>query len=533
MAAITASLLVGIGLFFYGMRIVGNELKHLSGRRVRMMFAQLTKNRFIAILGGFFSGTITQSTSNASLIITNLVVSRILSVRDAIPVIAASNIGTCLLVFLTAVNIKLAVLYLLGVTAILYSLNRNFRERAVTGVILGVGVLLFGFNLFVGEAKSLFNTAEVKDFLGFLQGGGINYVLVFIIGAVLRFATQSTSTVSVIAISLCQTGILGFDQALLMVFGAPFGSVITLLLASKGFKGAAKQVTYFQMLFETAGTIIMTLLLAAELVFNVPLIKAFIGLLSENIAGQIAFALLIMRVIPFIISLLLIPKIVELLKVIIPPGDEETLMTPVYIYDGAIEDPGTAMSLAESEQSRLIERFPLMVENVRTEHDTDDFNEYGVLHEANLKLKCEIDDFIAELFNNNLDRDASERLVRLQNAQNFITLIEDNIYNLIKEIDSSAASKGVRELMNKLIESLHAVLSINTDMCREPSKLLVKSVMNMTSDKEDLMEIIRKPFLTENSEFSNEDRIKVLNITNLYQRIIWLINRYAALYVKV
>lgn len=528
-----ATVLVGIGLFFYGMRIVGNELRNLSGRNLRTLFAKWTNNKLFAILGGFVSGAITQSTSNASLIITNLVTSRILSVKNAVPVIAASNIGTVLLVFLVVINIKLGVLYLLGIVAILYSLNKKVREKPIMGVILGVAILMFGFNTFVSEAKILFNNPSVKESLLFLKSSYLYYLLPFILGLILRFLTQSTSTVSVIAISLCQTGIIDVNQTLLIVFGAPMGSVLTLLLVSTGFKGAAKQIAFFQILFETTGTLVLTTALALDLLFKLSFLKDFLSHLSSQMAGQIAFALLIMRVVPFILTLIFSSPIIKFLGKLSPPSTEEELITPIYIYDGAIDEPETAMDLLEQEQLRLVERFPNLVENIRTEHEAEIVHEYNMLHSVNLKLQKEIDDFISDMFKNSLGREASERLIKLQNLQNYLTLIEMNLFSFVKEVAEYELGGTTKAFVEKIIESLHLVLVLNHEMTGAKSMQPIQDVIKMTSDKEKLMEAMRKPFLSENNQFTQEDRVKVLNLTNLFQRIIWLINSEAALYSEI
>jgi len=556
-----AMALTGIGLFFFGMGMVGRELKKLSGRRMRLLFGKWAGNPVTAFFCGFISGMITQSTSNASLIITNLVKSRILPVRKAIPIVAASNIGTVLLVFLTVINIKLGVLLYLGTMAILYSLNKTVRERPISGVMLGVGILLFGFSTFVTELRGLFGADGMKDQLLIFQNPMIYYVLPFALGATLRFLSQSTSTVSVIGISLCQAGILDVNQTLFVVFGAPLGSVLTMTLAAKGLPGASKQVAYFQILFESLGTIIMTGLLILELMTGFPLMRGLLGKITVSVGGQIAFGLLFMRILPYLVTLAFLGKLVERLERWSPPASEDRLATAEFIYDGAEEEPETAMDLVEKEQERWLGRFPMMLEAVRQEHDEGELQDYEMLYGANRELSREIQDFMGELFRGSIGVESSERLIQIKNRQQGLELLEESLRQFIQCVKLAAeedfggeekSEEGRREadrFTDRLVESLHLILVLRREVFsvesagrgaagtvakgvqgNEPARL--KELGRMTSDKEKLMEGMRKPFLEDSNRFSREERGRILELTNLFQRIIWLLHNEVEIKLK-
>ncbi|MCO5250190.1 MAG: hypothetical protein M9949_02065 [Candidatus Kapabacteria bacterium] len=54
-------------------------------------------------------------------------------------------------------------------------------------------------------------------------------------------------------------------------------------------------------------------------------------------------------------------------------------------------------------------------------------------------------------------------------------------------------------------------------------------IINATNDRGDLMERIRKQYLSLDSDIQAEDKPLLLYITDLFQRIIWLSNKWATL----
>ena len=51
---IVLGLLAGLGLFLYGMNLMGNGLQKAAGDRLKKIIELLTSNRFIAVLVGIF-----------------------------------------------------------------------------------------------------------------------------------------------------------------------------------------------------------------------------------------------------------------------------------------------------------------------------------------------------------------------------------------------------------------------------------------------------------------------------------------------
>jgi phosphate:Na+ symporter len=58
---ISFDIFAGLGLFFVGIKLIGTNLKQLTGRWFRRMIAAATRNPIASALVGMLSGALTQS----------------------------------------------------------------------------------------------------------------------------------------------------------------------------------------------------------------------------------------------------------------------------------------------------------------------------------------------------------------------------------------------------------------------------------------------------------------------------------------
>jgi phosphate:Na+ symporter len=70
---IVLGLLAGLGLFLYGMNLMGNGLQKAAGDRLKKIIELLTSNRFIAVLVGIFVTGVIQSSSATTVMVVGFV----------------------------------------------------------------------------------------------------------------------------------------------------------------------------------------------------------------------------------------------------------------------------------------------------------------------------------------------------------------------------------------------------------------------------------------------------------------------------
>jgi hypothetical protein len=165
------------------------------------------------------------------------------------------------------------------------------------------------------------------------------------------------------------------------------------------------------------------------------------------------------------------------------------------------------------------------LENIRTEHDSPEIIDYEVLHAATVRLGNYIALFIKELFNQSMAREDSERLLKIENRHSLIMLIEENIFLLIREIKENGVPEDLNRLRVNIVESLHAVLVTCMECVGKEFDL--EQIIFMTSDKGSLMEKIRGKYLSVYEDPTGGIHKTLMYVTDLYQRIIWLVNKWA------
>ena len=196
---LAALFLAGLSLFFTGINGVKSKLQQMSGRKFRQMLAKVTDRPVLAGLVGMGFGAVTQSASAVAFILAGMVATGLISLRRALPVVASSNVGTALLVFLAAIDLRLAVLALIGITGLMINFKIAHRFEALVGALFAIGMLFLGLDMMKQAFAPLPQYAWFIALAAFLKAWAW---APFFLGAALRMVIQSSSAIGVIAIAL-------------------------------------------------------------------------------------------------------------------------------------------------------------------------------------------------------------------------------------------------------------------------------------------------------------------------------------------
>ena len=153
------NLIGGLALFLYGMEVMGDGLKKLSGNKLELILSKLTSNRFKGFLLGLFVTAVIQSSSATTVMLVGFVNSGLMKLGQTISVIMGANIGTTVTAWLLSLSgisgesfiIRLfkpesftPILAAIGI--ILTMLNKNDRQKYIGAILLGFSVLIFGMD---------------------------------------------------------------------------------------------------------------------------------------------------------------------------------------------------------------------------------------------------------------------------------------------------------------------------------------------------------------------------------------------------
>ena len=111
-------MVLGLGLFFIGMHMVGENLRRLTSRSFRTLVARFTADSIRGSLLGAAFGALMQSATAVTFILVNMVGSGLIGCRQALPIIAWANVGLTVLAFVAGLNIHMEVFYLVGISGL-------------------------------------------------------------------------------------------------------------------------------------------------------------------------------------------------------------------------------------------------------------------------------------------------------------------------------------------------------------------------------------------------------------------------------
>ena len=258
------TLLGGLALLIYGMKMLSSNLKKLTGGKLEHILVTATNNPFKGLIVGFLITVMTQSSATTTVLVVGLVNSEILTLKSAIPIIMGANIGTTMnsqILRLTAINgtswlgllSPASFAPLLLIIGLLISQKaKKKKNKDIASMIMGLGILFTGMVTMVNTASSFSDLPILGTILQNLK----NPILGVLVGALVTAIVQSSSATVGILQALSTTGKIQYATTIPIILGQNIGTCFTSILASIGGSSNAKIVAAVHLYFNLIGTII-------------------------------------------------------------------------------------------------------------------------------------------------------------------------------------------------------------------------------------------------------------------------------------
>jgi phosphate:Na+ symporter len=518
MTELAALFLAGLSLFFTGVSGVKSRLQQFNGRRVRRLLARVMDRSVLAGMVGALMGTITQSASAVAFILSGMVATGMVSMRRAMPVVASSNVGTALLVFLAAVDLRLAVFYLIGVCGLAMNFRIAVRFEALFGVLFSIGLLFLGLDLMKQAFRPLPGYPEFQAFATFLKGWDFAPIL---LGAACRMFIQSSSAIGVIAITLEKGGIFSETQSMLLICGAGPGAALASLFLSSNLKGAPRQIVIYQGLINLLSGALLSGFILLDTETGLGVVRWLVALVPPS--QCIALVFLVNMIGCLLVGVAISPWVEPLLRRLAPPAPGEDISRPVFIHDEALEVPGTAVDLAASEQLRLLEYTIQLLDCVRAERSASQIDDPAALHAGIRDLEGEVRAFLDELVGRPLDSEISRAVLALERRQEHLVALEESVNQFVATRRATAFAGRAGELMERLAEALSLMLLTARDAWTGADALDLAHLLKLTEDRGDLMERIRAS--CQGAQITHDQQSSLFYATTLFERTVWLLRQ--------
>lgn len=353
------TLLGGVGLFLFGMNLMGASLKNLAGGSLEKVLEKLTtgKNQFTGTIKGFSLGTavtaIIQSSAATTIMLIGFVNAGIMKLGQAIPVVFGANIGSTATAQIlrlgdlseTSFILKLLkpssfapILICIGAFIILFTSNN--KKRDVASILVGLGILFLGMNTMEGVFAPLKESESFQNLFTSFN----NPLLGILIGLVLTAIIQSSSASVGILQAISSTGVVTYGTAIPIIIGQNIGKCMTIILGGIGANKKAKRVSLSYLLFNIFGAVFFVVVIyGLQLFIDMPFMAKVVN--RGNIAN-------VHFMFNFITSLILLPFSNQIAKVtgkIIKDEEESKIDKELATLDPRlIATPAIAISQARN-----------------------------------------------------------------------------------------------------------------------------------------------------------------------------------------
>ncbi len=299
-------LLSGIALFLFGMGLMGDGLKKVSGNKLEPILYQLSGTPLKGILLGTGVTAVIQSSSATSVMVVGFVNAGIMKVRQAIYLILGSIMGTSITGWIICLSYidagsgltsLLSTATLTGVIAvastILRMVSKKQSHRSIADIMMGFAVLMFGMSTMSGSVSAL---GKEPWFTGLLTTVS-NPALGILVGVLFAAVLQSASAAVGILQALSVTGAMTFSASLPLLMGVAIGASVPVLLSALGANLAGKRTAVSYLVASTMGVLVCaSLFYIGEGIFRFPFVEDIMNpfsIASVNTFLRLAMLLLL------------------------------------------------------------------------------------------------------------------------------------------------------------------------------------------------------------------------------------------------
>ena len=418
----------GLGLFFLGMKYMGEGLELAAGNKLRTLLEKITSNRFLGMLVGLAVTAVIQSSSATDAMVVGFTNAGLMELAQTVGILFGAKIGTCVTSVLLSFDIKQIVplFIFIGVIVMMFVKKNNYKYYGQ--ILAGFGILFFGMSMMSGALKSLNETGMIDNILSSVNNPFIGILL----GTAVTAVIQSSSASVGILMALAAAGAISVDQAIFIVFGMNLGATMPAFLSAAGAKRNAKQVAVLNMLITLTGVIIMT-----PITMFLPVAGTIEKILPGNVAAQISAAHIFFNVAMTVILLPFSSLLVKLTQKILPYTEdpEKDKMAVEFIDNRILTTPPMAVLQCEKEVARLSR---LVQKNYNRsmiaffDRDPDSIDKVLDREKVIDYLSKEITDYIVKLNALDLEERDRQNVAAMYSAIGDLERIGDHAENIVE-----------------------------------------------------------------------------------------------------
>lgn len=260
------TLLGGIAMFLYGMKVMGTGLERVSGSKLEGILERLSDKTIKGVILGAVVTAIIQSSAATTVMVVGFVNSGIMKLAQAIGIIMGANIGTTAtawILSLTGIEGSSFFVQILKpsnfaplfafVGVVMIMLSKNSKKRDVGSILVGFGILMVGMNTMIDAMEPLTSLQGFNDFLLMFTNPFLGILVGFLLTTLLQSSSASIGIMQAMAVA----GNVTYGFAIPMILGQNIGSCTTTLISCIGAKKNARRAALVHLYFNLIGVVVV------------------------------------------------------------------------------------------------------------------------------------------------------------------------------------------------------------------------------------------------------------------------------------
>lgn len=500
------NVIAGLGMFLYGMKLMGDGLQKVAGDKMRGILETLTKTRFSALIVGIIFTGVIQSSNAATVMVVSFVNAGLMNLSQAIGVIFGANIGTTVTGQLLSLDMSkyAPVILLVGVIMVMFMQHPMVKKFGE--VIVGFGILFIGMGTMSSAVGIVKDAPLVTSTLGQLSNP---FLCVFFGFAVTSILQSSSATVGIL-IALCGQGVVDIHHVFFMILGCNIGACISAVLTSLSGNKMAKRAACLHLSFNVLGSVLMFI----ALVLGSNGVEHLLHIMTEHTCTQpdqmvngvnvflqreVANTHTMFKVVQVAVFFLLSPLLIKLSYILIPGEDQEeeaasTAPELAYIGGHNVYNPTTAVPTGICE---IVRMGNIAQENMEKAMDAllhKDENLIAEVYQTEITidyLNTEITNYLVQI--NTLSLPVADRkmLGGLFHVVNDIERIGDHAENIADfaktciDQELTFSEEAMQELKDMLDDTCE-ILSLALNMFSHNSEEHLQEILDLENEIDDM-----------------------------------------------
>lgn len=338
----------GLGVFLFGMKILGDYLQNAAGDRIKNMLGKVGNNRFAAVGIGTAVTAVIQSSSATTVMVVGFVNAGIMTLFQATGIIMGANIGTTITAQIVALSVLPVTEFFVMLTGIGFFLTMISKPKVKTAgmIIAGFGMIFSGLYIMSAAMNTVSEMEQIRN----LFAAADDPFLLFFIGVAITGIVQSSSATTGILITMAGSGLVTLRAALFATLGINIGTCVTALLAGIGANANAKRASVIHLLFNCFGSLVFFILC-----YFAPVDKWLAAAFPE-IETQIAMFHTFFNVITTLVLVWFIKPLVKLATLMVPERKKKAEVSPLKFADERLlSSPAVALGQVRRELMRMLD----------------------------------------------------------------------------------------------------------------------------------------------------------------------------------